>query len=523
MPAHWLYAATRNPAFLWKSALLILAHSFLFAFLIQLVGGAWAPAHQRFQLAHLEQAPDATRIGAKVIASGTLPEALDVIMTLSQSRSRSSGPVEVNTAFVEGCIKQRPSDEQKILRAAAQSSLSSNGIVDTPLAELAENEPDLPGAAFAAGILATHFVDLDEAEKWFAREQSPQYGSLARQSELEVVANRGHTERLQELLQNPEYYRLAPIGVRMDLDYDQGRWVALFISSLQSTWYERSWQAWFITLLAAAVWTAIVLRLANVGTWRDNRLISAAAAFLLGVLSAVFTLMALIWQERAFGIVEDGTFINGVIYYIAGVAAREECLKLLCVAPLLWFLRGDPDDRRVLMVGAMSGLGFAAAENLNYVDANTVGTAFSRFMTANFLHLALTALAAQGLVTWLRHPTRGFDHFLFRLTAVILLHGVYNLFLTQTALAEYTILSLTTLGGIGLWYFHQVRLERRNQHMTISLHALFVWGMVGLIGIGYVLGSWDFGLYLAFQIMLQSFLGSGLLMFIFFREFDQVG
>jgi len=58
--------------------------------------------------------------------------------------------------------------------------------------------------------------------------------------------------------------------------------------------------------------------------------------------------------------------------------------------------------------------------------------------------------------------------------------------------------------------------------MTIALPAFFIWGLVGLIAAGYILCSWDYGLFTAFRIMLETFISSALLLFIFLREFERV-
>ncbi len=526
MRADRLFAVTRDPGFLWKSSLVLFSHAFLLACLLQWGAAAWAPAYKRFLLAdEAGERHRAPALAAKVLATSDLTQALDVVMRLADFASQRpdvGGHEPVNTRFIEGAIANRSRGERAILLAAWQSALSEEGVVGTPISQLAD-DPDPPqGAAYSAGFVAVRLFDLNEAEAWFAKEQSPPYAALARAAELRLVADRRKSVELEALLARPDYYAAAPLDLRLQYDVNQTAWGAALATAWLASWRGHSWQAWAISLLAAGVWGGLALRLANVSRLRDPRLAWAAAAFVAGIGSAVVTLIFVYWQETRFGLRLDGSLAGDFLYFFAGVALREEALKLLAVAPLLWFLRGDADDRRVLLLGGMAGLGFAVTENVTYVDASTAGTGFSRFLSANFLHLATTALSAQGFVTWLRHPARGFDHFLFRFTAVVLVHGGYNLVISQAALGEYAVFSLILLGILAYWYFHEVRLARVVERITIALSAFFVLGMASLLAMGYVLCAWDYGLLAAFRIMLQAFLGTGLLLFLFLREFERV-
>jgi len=508
---------------------MLLAHAFLFACLLQLVAGHALPAYKRFEnaiqlpLAAPEEAP---RIGAQVLAHGDLVEALRVVLYLGAESSRVPGTRQhaaLNDHFITKAVAARPSNEREILLAVWLSAEIEEGVDQTPIARLAERDPPLPGAAFAAGLVAQELFADPEAELWFSLEHSPLYAPLARQREFAIIARQGPPERVEAFLEKEEYYDVAPLDVRMLYDVEQGQWWRAVITGLAAIhWDRNAWQSWAISLLAATVWSIIVLRLANVSALRDPALPLSFAAILLGIFSTALTLVVLTWQELRFGLVRDGTLVGDFLYCFLGVGLREEFLKMICALPILWFLRGDRDDRRVLLIGAMTGLGFALAENLSYVELHNVGVGFTRFLSANFLHLATTALVAQGLVTWLRHPTRGLDHFLFRFTAIVLIHGGYDFFLIHAGLREYQIFSLIMLGGLAYWYFHIVRLERQQERMTIALPAIFIWGLVGLIGAGYVLCSWDFGLFTAFRIMLETFISSALLLFIFLREFERV-
>ncbi len=51
------------------------------------------------------------------------------------------------------------------------------------------------------------------------------------------------------------------------------------------------------------------------------------------------------------------------------------------------------------------GLGFAFIENVSYFESGVLGTAMTRFLTANFLHMSLTAIAAEAVTRAVRERT----------------------------------------------------------------------------------------------------------------------
>jgi len=528
MWADRLYVATRDPGALWRIAFWALTHAFLLACLVQLAATVWHPPYQQFYKA-LDRGDQqrAPYLGATVLAEGTFPEALDVVVRMAAIAKVSLDdrqPAEVNSRFIETACQGRPGRESDLIVAAWHSAHSKSGIGGTALTILATDRDAPPGAAYATGFIAVRLFDLDRAESWFAAESTEPYATWARRAEVQLAIDRGRPRRVEALLDKVEYYQAVPPGLRLMQDVRRGDWLRAAGNAVQTGWEGRSWQAWLMSLLAAVVWSLLAMRLANISWKHPADLAWGAFAFLAGGGAAVATLVVVAWQEQAFGFQRDGTFLGDFVYVFAGVAVREELLKLTMAAPLVVALvRWRVDNRILLFVGGMVGLGFAAAENLSYVDAGTAGTGFARFLSANFLHLATTAMVAEGLGIWLRHPRFGWDHFLFRFGGVILIHGSYNFFLMHAPMGEYAILSLIVLGVLAGWYFHHVRMVRLPEREIIALPAFFVMGLLGLLGAGYVLCSWDYGLVGAFRIMLQTFLSSGLLLFLFVREFEQVG
>jgi len=520
-----IYFASRDNGFLWKSVVAILAHCFLFALLLQVVGDQFRPATSRLAIAVSEgNTKEIQPLAIAIMQHGSFSEAVRALSELTfvipPGSDEAAG--ESNLITLRKVLSKRPQVERAALEYAwtllMDRRRQKNETPGDVLSQLAEA---LSPAPLAAGILAESSGDPAAALAYLAKETTAPYDHEARSRILRLHDRIGNTQTVRKLIEDPQFFAAASLDLRMRSAAEKGHWGKVWVESFSFVTESRDWTIWLVTLVAALVWIVLLLRLANATSLSCSEVWIALAAFALGAMSANTTLVAVYWQDIAMNIREDGTFLGDLLYYVAGVGAREEILKLAFAVPVLLFLIKDPDDRRVLLAGGMAGLGFAAQENLMYVASGTAGTAFARFLSANFLHIGLTALTAKGLMTWFRHPTRGWDQALFIITAAILMHGGYNLLIVQPALAEYSIFAMTIIVVIGFWYFHEVRLARKRDRDIVALNALFVWGLTLILGVGYIACAWENGLGPAFQIMLATFLVNAVLMFLFFREFDR--
>lgn len=264
---------------------------------------------------------------------------------------------------------------------------------------------------------------------------------------------------------------------------DARDWVAIF-----------RWQAWIdvlslkspmflISLFAGSVWAIIIARFAG---FSRNQLLLYGLALLLGGFSATLTIIALIFQEMR-GITETGTLLDQLIFWIAGVGFREELAKLLCFAPLLIFLRkGEPVD--ALICGGMVGLGFAIQENINYFVEAGPTNALGRMMTANFLHLGMTAIAARALYRLVKWPRKCWEEFLATFIGVVVVHGLYDAVLSIPEVSEYGgLLSLVVIAGIAYYFCTLAGAGGRlRPGRSFSPVAVLVFGLAVLTGGVYV-------------------------------------
>ena len=254
------------------------------------------------------------------------------------------------------------------------------------------------------------------------------------------------------------------------------------------------WQAWIdvlslktpmfvISLFAGGVWAIIIAQFAG---FSRNQLLLYALALLLGGLSATLTIVALIFQEMR-GITEAGSLLDQLIFWIAGVGFREELAKLLCFAPLLFFLRrGEAID--ALIYGGMVGLGFAVQENINYFNAAGPTNALGRMMTANFWHLGSTAIAARALFRFVKWPRKCWEEFLATFIAVVVVHGLYDAALSIPEVGEYGgLLSLVAIAGVAYYFCTLAGAGGRlRPGRSFSPVAVLVFGLAVLTGGIYV-------------------------------------
>jgi len=254
----------------------------------------------------------------------------------------------------------------------------------------------------------------------------------------------------------------------------------------------------------------------------------AAAGFALGVLSLFPTLVWVFIERYQFGIARPvpGDVFGTLVFYVASVGLREELVKLLCFAPLLPVLlrmdraggRGGDAGLEALLLGGCVGLGFAAGENVGFLEETAAVAAPGRFLTANFLHLMLTGLAAHSLYRAVRYGGGCWNELGLILGAVILVHGFYNAFLSLPALDESGILSLVAFALGAFEFLRRLGALRERGETVVSLSATFYGGFAVLLSAVLVHLTLLFGLQAAIVLAFGDVLGLALVFFIFARE-----
>jgi RsiW-degrading membrane proteinase PrsW (M82 family) len=208
-----------------------------------------------------------------------------------------------------------------------------------------------------------------------------------------------------------------------------------------------------------------------------------------GVCSVWPTLTLLAYQEFQQGMTANAPFPHDLIYYLAGVGLREEGCKLLLFALFLPWLLWRRQPGLALLTGAFVGLGFSLEENIGYYQDYGGTIAWTRFLSANFLHISLTGLCAHSLYRMLLTRFARADEFIGTFLAAVAAHGAYD-WLGTDVFDDNGWLSIVVLVLTVSRFIDQLALETRPTRLTISPRAIFTLGSATLIALSLMLGAW---------------------------------
>lgn len=306
----------------------------------------------------------------------------------------------------------------------------------------------------------------------------------------DLLVAEGRTDERDDLMDSTEFGSQFSVADRLHRAVDRRDYLAMAkYTLLRDLVINDPWLA-LLSVFAAAIWFTIVTQFA--GQQRE-RLFLYAGALILGYFSATLTIYAVLIQEeiRGFAFDPKSDPTTQLIYCIAGIGLREETLKLLCFLPMApWFARrGSQIDS--LVCAGLVGLGFALNENIGYVEREGAFTAWGRFLSANFLHIALTGVAGLALVRTWRWPKRQWDNFLYDFLIVVAAHGAYDALLLMPSLVDYQFGSLIIFALVSYLF-----LDRALEHMEprgamrVSPLAVFMVGGALLISVTFCFACW---------------------------------
>ncbi len=232
------------------------------------------------------------------------------------------------------------------------------------------------------------------------------------------------------------------------------------------------------------------------------------AGFGCGLLSIPATHIIATMQESWLNGQEHGHGLNDILYCVSGIGLREELAKLLLFVPLLPFLR-KLTAAHVLAVAASVGLGFAALENVQHFQGGEGSQVWGRFITANFLHLALTGLV--GLALWQTvRDSRWLTHFAGVFIAAVVYHGLWDFRPVDPRIAgDYHYFVVVGLAGLALYFFRELCRYTEPKPGVPSAVFVYLAGGALLLSVLMACLSWDTGFRLAlvdtFDPVLQLF------------------
>jgi RsiW-degrading membrane proteinase PrsW (M82 family) len=392
----------------------------------------------------------------------------------------------------------------------------------TVLKSIAESAQALRFAnEFHADILSRD-KELAQALLYFEREVTsfPQ-SDYAKAGIMRMLLALKRTDSLALRFDDPGYRNALNDQQFTDITLFLGKWMTLIswhglriIKNNSAPWL-------LVTAFAATLWLIIIANLGKLGeAWRLRGLLYILG-FAGGFLSTFAVLGILTWQEHVLGFNFNGDFANDLIYCICGIGLREESVKLLVLVPFLPVLRKRKSPMEALATAACVGLGFAAAENLIYINPGSEGGVFPRFLTANFFHASLTGIAGLALFHFVRWPRTRWEGCLATFIVVIFVHGLYDAAagLVPQISGQLGIFTIIIFALVANRYINLAKELREGGSSSVSPLGVFVIGTALLVA-----AAWNLGCYLhPIQVVMrdvgQTALAMGAMSFLFINQF----
>lgn len=327
---------------------------------------------------------------------------------------------------------------------------------------------------------------------------------------------------LRELLADAKIEEILEVGSRIDYYTYLRDYPNLGIAILESE--INSWRSPYLihAMMTAIIWGLI---LSSFWTPSRTRVAMSLIAFALGVFSASLTLFTVVIQEdiRGFTWSDSDTDIAQFLYFLVGVALREETIKLLCFAPLILWLRKRNDPVEALILAGMVGLGFAVNENIGYFERTPENSqiSWSRLLTANPLHYSLTGVAGYYLANMIRRKGHGMEEFLIAFIAVVFAHGIYNAVISIPSFLTYAPLSTILVAVIAYQYFDRLKetMDISQVHRRISPLGVFILGSAVLTCLAMMTSAASQSMSIAFRDFASGVAGLIPLAFAFISRF----
>jgi RsiW-degrading membrane proteinase PrsW (M82 family) len=390
------------------------------------------------------------------------------------------------------------------------------------VAASADKDPPLAWYNHALAREAFHQHDLDEAAKRFEREAlafPERHEDLDRALTIWMEADAW--EHVRERMQDARVSAIAGPMTKYQFAVHERDWRSA------AKWLGYGWRPRFtvpslvMTAIAALAWGFFCARLGKLGERPVRRALFYLAAFVLGVLSVVPTVCLIAVEEAQLRLVATGDATRDILFYVFGVGLREEASKLLLFTPLLFVLRKWGDKLDVLVCGAMVGLGFAAEENLGYLAGGDLHTGLGRFLTANFLHMAMTAILATALDDFMEDREKHAADFSRTTVMVVVMHGGYDFLLSHEEFGG-SYFAMAVFFVLVKMFLTAVEHARRKADHGITLTQAFVVALAIVTGTSAVYAVAAVGPVSGAIVMAEGLLGVAILIYAFVRTLREM-
>lgn len=303
--------------------------------------------------------------------------------------------------------------------------------------------------------------------------------SLKDETSLRTMTSNGWLDEVPPILEHEAGIVLGDLAMQ---------WRGLLKHRLETVPY----LALALTALAAGLWYVLLVMHSPMQPWRWSWPIAPIVA---GIASIWPTVSMIAWQEDTMGIGgDDVPFPYDLWHLIIGVGFREEICKLALASLFMPWLVWRRIPAMALMTGAFVGLGFALEENMDYYADYGNGVALPRFLSANFMHIAMTGLTTHALYDMLRSRFHRAQEFISTFALIVVAHAVYDYDAPEiTGLSAYMPMLILALLAWRFW--DEVEKEMPQVRQTISPAAIFLIGSAVVIAVSLIItavqeGSW---------------------------------
>ncbi len=395
------------------------------------------------------------------------------------------------------------------------------GVMPSGLREVvaigAMQEPPLPWHNHVLAHEALRNKDLEEAAKLYEREGlafPERHEDIDRA--MAIWIGLGSWDHVRERMQDARIRDATDPITKYKFAVHERDW------KNAAKWLATAWRprmtlpSLVMTGVAALAWGFFCVRLGKLGEKPLRRSILYGLAFVLGVLSIIPTVCLIAVEEASLRLVETGDALRDILFFVFGVGLREEASKLLLFLPLLFILRKWGDKLDVLVCGALVGLGFAAEENLGYLASGDLHTGLGRFLTANFMHMAMTAILAAALDDFVRDREKYAVDFSRATLMVVGMHGAYDFLLSHE---EYggSYFAMGVFFILVRMFLSAVHDARRKADKGLTLTQVFVLAVAVVTGTSAVYAVAAVGPIQGAIVMTEGLLGVAILIYAFVR------
>lgn len=185
-----------------------------------------------------------------------------------------------------------------------------------------------------------------------------------------------------------------------------------------------------------------------------ERTIDVIVAFIIGFLTPTLALW-IYYGFEVLGFNFNGELINDFIYSILGVGIIEELSKLIGVIIAFKILKkhiNEPID--YIVFAGVVALGFSVRENFIYYNNYGSQIATGRTLISCLIHIINTSICVYGIYRFrLFNKGNKYINSIVGISAAVISHGLFDFFLVQPFLGDFTsiLATIVYLIGINFW------------------------------------------------------------------------